>query len=204
MNKDFIPRRNADLNSFEKNFLNKLERYSSVLKLRKSDTESAVKAIEANKKAFSEMNLMKAKYKSVCELYETTRKKSISEIRNLSKLIRASLDFEQSHGADLGILHQENKSEPTADLKPVLKIKSDKEGLIIKYVKKGTHGLVIYSKIQGDSKFKYLAHAVHNTYTDKRGKTDNSKPEAREYYGYYFFDDKEVGKQSDVVRVIIP
>ena len=203
MKKDFIPRRNADLNSFEENFLTKLERHSDALKLKPSQTERPIKAIEANMKAFSKMNLMKANYKAACDSYKATRKKSVSEIRRLSQLIRGSVNFTRAYAVDLQIIYPDNKFDTTKDLKPKLKIKVDAERIIIKFTKQGADGIKIYSRGGSESKFKYLAHATHHTYTDERGKSDNSKPEAREYYGIYFKEDTEIGKESDVVRVVI-
>jgi len=204
MKKDFIPTRNADLNSFEENFLEKLERHSAALNMKSSDTESVISAIEANRKAFTKMNLIRANYKSACDSYRATRKKAVSEIRRFSQRMKGSLNYDRSHGADFGIIYPQNEFDSTPDLKPTLKVKVNAERIIIKFKKQGADGIKIYSKIAGGKNFEFLAHAVRHTYTDKRGKSDDSKPEAREYYGIYFKEDKEVGKESDVVRVVIP
>jgi len=149
------------------------------------------------------MNSLKADYKAACDAYKESRKKSVSEIRRLSLLVKGSANFNTAYGDDLGIITPLNKFESSPDLKPKLKVKVNGERVEIKFTKHGADGIKVYSKIGGETKFKFLAHAVHHTYTDKRGKSDNSKPEAREYYGIYFKEDKEIGKESDVVRVVI-
>jgi len=81
MKDNYIPRRDGDLNSFEENFLAKLNSYAATLGISASDLEKTTNILEAHKSAFSFMNTKKAESKSATDGNLLKRNAAISEIR---------------------------------------------------------------------------------------------------------------------------
>jgi hypothetical protein len=204
LNKDFIPARNSSLNSFVENFIRRLDIHSRGLSMNAGEVEEAKSTLEKHKRSFSKMISLKAESKSATEEYYTGKKETIDLIRRISNLIKTSKKYTSSIGEDFGIINRSPKEKDFSEHKPVLKAMVTGSRVTIKFTKKGTDGIRLYSKRGNEKEFTELAYAFKNTYTDKRPKLSASNPEAREYFAFYIVNDKTTGLRSNVIKVIIP
>ena len=200
----YIPRRDGDLNSFEENFLAKLNFYASTLGISASDLEKTTNILEAHKSAFSIMNTKQAESKSATDGNSMKRNSAIAEIRRATRLIKGAQNYTTEIGNALGIIGPELAIKAHSDSKPLLKAKIDGMNVIIQFKKDGIDGIRLYSKRGSETEFKFLAIDTSSPYVDSREKLDTSKPEQREYYAFYFDEDVEVGIQSDILKAIVP
>lgn len=204
MKTDFIPKRDGDLNSFEDNFLNKLNNHAATLGLDTSEIDSVKNIIEDHRSSFSQMNSKKAESKSAREVNLMKKDAAVAEIRRLSAKIKACKEYNAAIGDDLGIIGPDTVFVSLADKKPVLKTRLQGNEVVLTFRKNGTDGVKIWSKKGNETEFTFLAIDTSSPYTDNRAKTDTAKPENREYYAVFFEEDSEIGKRSDIVKVTIP
>jgi len=204
MKDNYIPRRDGDLNSFEENFLNKLNSLAATLGINAIDLEKCTSVLEAHRSAFSFLNSKKAESKSATDGNLLKRNAAIDEIRRISKLVKGSLNYTTEIANILGLVGPELPFKNHSDSKPELKAKVDGMHVIIQFKKKDTDGLRIYSKRASETEFRFLVIDTSSPYVDSREKLDMSKPEQREYYAFYFDEDVEVGIQSDILKAIVP
>lgn len=204
MRDNIIPAREGDLNSFETNFLEKLNAYAESLSISASDLEKANNVLPSHNTSFINMNAKRAESRSATEGNNLKKEAAIYEIRRMVKVIKGSQGYTTEIGAALGILGSENHSANNSVTKPELKSIVDGSQVIIKFKKYGADGIRLYSKRAGESEFKFLAIDTSSPYTDSREKIEHGKPEQREYYAFYFEEDLETGLQSDTIKVIVP
>lgn len=204
MKKDFIPGTNSNLKTFAVNYLSWLEKHSDKLSLTHTEVERAKKTLESFKRSYSKMISLKAESKAATEDFYIEKKKTVDIIRKMSAQIKSSKKYTNAIGKGLNIIYS---SKPVTDFskhKPVLKAKVNAKIVTIKYSRKKTDGIKLYTKRVGENEFTELGIAMKGIYTDKRAKLTGLNPEAREYYAMYIVDFKIVGKRSNIIRVIIP
>jgi len=204
MKTDFIPLRDGDLDSFEENLVNKLAIHATTLGLNPEEVTESITIINEHKSAYRIMNSKKAESKSATENNTNSRDRAIAEIRRLSRQIKSCKTYTSGIGDDLGIIRTGAHSRDQGDWKPVLKANIVGREVVLKFQKDSTDGIRLYSKREGEASFTFLATDTVSPYNDSREKPDPSKPEQREYYAYFFVDDRELGQQSDVLKITIP
>ena len=204
MKSNFIPRREGDLYSYETNFLEKLNSYAAELGISASDLEKATSVLDAHKEAFVSMNAKRADSKSATERNALKKAEAIEEMRRLSKVIRGSQKYTTEIGTAIGLIGSEIPALSQHESKPELHAIVDGMQVIIRFKKNGADGINLYSKTGSEQDFKFLSIDTASPYTDSREKEDPSKPEKREYYAFYFEDDVEVGRRSDILSIVVP
>jgi len=60
----------------------------------------------------------------------------------------------------------------------------------------------LYSKIN-DGEYNFETTVNLSRFDDTRGKLNPKETEVREYYAYYLYNGKTVGKKSNVARVVL-
>jgi len=102
---------------------------------------------------------------------------------------------------ELGLV-DEKKTEESNNKRPDLKIKMVAGVPQINYTKSPMHGIKLYSKINdGEYNFETTVNLSH--FDDTRSKLNPKETEVREYYAYYLYNGKTVGKKSNVARVVL-
>lgn len=102
---------------------------------------------------------------------------------------------------ELGLLNEKkieesNNKRPKLDVKPVGGVPR------ITYQKSPMDGIKLYSKINdGEYNFETIVNLSH--FDDTRARISTKETEIREYYAYYIYKGQKVGKQSNVVRVVL-
>ncbi len=120
--------------------------------------------------------------------------KTVQRIKNHPK-------YTDAIGKDLGIIGAEDifdedtyKTELTAEVFP---------GYVrISFVKGNAEAVNIYSRMEGETAWVFLATDQHSPYNDTRPLADPATPETREYMGMGVIDDEEIGQPSDIVSAV--
>ena len=204
MKNDFIPRRDGDLDSFEENFMNKIDIHAASLQLDPAEVTSAKNIVMDHRNAFSLMNSKKAESMSATEQNRISKENAVVELRRFAKKMKASKQYTRAIGDDLSIIGSDSLLPVHDQLKPVLKATFNGQQVIIKYRKNACDGIRLYSKIGAETEFTFTAVETGISYSDSRPKADMNKPEQREYYAIYLVNYAEVGQVSDVVKVVVP
>jgi hypothetical protein len=200
----FIPRKDSELHSFESNFITKLPLHTTTLKLDPAEVAATTEIIGKNINAYNTMVFKKAEAKSLTAEFKVTKKAALKEIRRMSKMIKASMNYTITEGEDLQIISPKPAEPAASEMQPVLKIKVNGHVADIRYNKGRSTALNIYSKRGSETEFKFLAITTEVQYQDDRVNIEPGKPEKREYYAFFKEKDKEIGLKSDIVDVIVP
>ncbi|MBK8550680.1 MAG: hypothetical protein IPL53_06315 [Ignavibacteria bacterium] len=156
MKKDFIPRRNSNLNTFVNNFITRLDLHSQDLAMNDQEINEAKKILQNHMRTFANMISLRAESKAATEEFNSSRENTINLIRRLSNQIKSSKKYDTGIGADFGII---NRYSPVTDFsrhKPELKAKLNGSEVIIRYQAYGADGLTLYSKRGNETKFTKL------------------------------------------------
>lgn len=71
----------------------------------------------------------------------------------------------------------------------------------VKFKKGQTHGINLYSRLKGQSVWKFLARDTNSPYDDHTALAVAGTPEVREYQAYGVLNDAQIGLASDIVSV---
>ncbi len=132
----------------------------------------------------------KAEAKSATEQFNETRKDTFSDIRATSRRIKSHPAYTVTIGKEIGIVGEEAHYEPS-QMQPELKVIIDAGIPKVKFVKSYSEGVNIYSKRGDETEFTFLARDTESPYPDDRANLVPGKPETRQYYAFYIFDDTE-------------
>jgi len=202
--KDFIKRADGDLDEQEENFITKLPVYSATLGIDAAEEANTISVLTAHRSSFTAMVESKATHKAAVALNQTNKTSAVDEFRRIAKKIKASVNYSEEIGNDLGIIGADVPTPDPSSMKPTLKVKLSGQNVIIEFNKQGMEGVRIYSKRGTEGSFTYLATDTHSPYTDSRTKLVDSGPEERQYYAFYFVENSDAGIQSDVISIAVP
>lgn len=204
MKHSFIPRKHSELHTFEKNFINKLEVHAESLGMKPPEVADTLKIINKSISSYTDMISKQAEAKAAAAEYLINRKASEKELRRVSKFIKSSKKYTLSKGEDLQIIPPRIKAEVISELKPELRLRLSGKTVDIKFKKGRKDVFNIYSRRGDEIKFTFLSFNSQLHYSDDRDKLEPDKPEQREYFAYFKRNDAEVGKKSDIVKIVIP
>ncbi|MBK6771229.1 MAG: hypothetical protein IPG78_03600 [Ignavibacteria bacterium] len=85
MKNDFIPRRDGDLDSFEENFMSKIDIHAASLQLDPAEVTSTKNIVMDHRNAFSLMNSKKAESMSATEQNRISKENAVVELRRFAK-----------------------------------------------------------------------------------------------------------------------
>ena len=123
-------------------------------------------------------------------------------LREYRKLIDSIPEVTDEIKQQLGLIN-EISTERTNNKKPNLKGRVMGGIPHITYKKSPMQGIKLYGKIN-EEKFDFETSVKASYFDDTRARLNPKVTEVREYYAYYIYDDKKVGKQSEIIRVVLP
>jgi hypothetical protein len=125
-------------------------------------------------------------------------------IGGIVQRIKGHADYAENDGQDLGIIGDEQEfNEDT--FKPELKAFVQLDGVKITFTKKAADAMNIYGNPIGSEnpeEWELLGTDFHSPYLDSRPPAKTGTPENRRYMGRAVIDDKEIGVNSDEVKVV--
>lgn len=199
---DYLPKRDADLDSYESTFVAKYPSIATQLGITTDEVNSTLAIITAHKTAYSTMNQKKAESKSAVESNSAAKADAVSEIRRVAQQVKSNNNYTDSIGQELSIIGSADTAADLENIKPSLKAKTVGGNVIISFDKQKMDGVKIYSKRSSEADFTFLSIDTSSPYEDNRPKL-NSVPEERQYYAFYIYDDAQVGKQSDIIKIAV-
>lgn len=199
--KSFISSSEEEYSEKTENFIEKAPAYVEQGILPKEATEALIAELQEVERLRKEKNecLQTARNKR----QELTGSKSTcnKSLRNYKNEIDSDPTIPENVKRELGLLN-EKKTEETNNKRPKLKVEPIAGVPRITYQKKPMDGIKLYSKTN-DGEYNFETTVNRSSFDDTRGRISNKEVEIREYYAYYIYDGKEVGKKSNVVRVVL-
>ncbi|MGV8018569.1 MAG: hypothetical protein AB2L26_10385 [Ignavibacteria bacterium] len=202
--KDFISKKDGDLDEQETNFVAKFATIGLTLGFLPAEITANQTVLEAHQDAYHAMVAKKAEAKAAVAENERKKSEAIAELRRIAKKIKGCAAYTEAIGKDLQIIGPDAIPPDLNFVKPTLKGVLSGGVVVIEFDKQEMEGVKIYSKRGGETAFTFLGIDTHSPYHDNRVKLDPTKPEERQYYAFYFANDYEVGQQSDIVTVVVP
>ena len=202
--KDFLKRREADLNKQEENFNTKLPVHAATLGILPAEVTSVTGILTDHITSFTNSIAKKAESKAAVKENLDKKGLALDEFRRIAKKIKASTGYTEAIGEELGIIGPDVAPSDYRTVQPKLKGDISGEVVHIYFDKFDLEGLKLFSQRGAETDYSFLANDTHSPYTDNRKKLDLSKPEERRYYAYYTMDEDEVGLKSDILTVVVP
>ena len=123
-------------------------------------------------------------------------------IRKLVKTLKANNNYDDVIGKELKTIG-ETIVVDYSTYKPSLKLTLNGLYLNLKYTKKGTDGIHLYSKRGADTEFTFLATISKASYIAIRANLIAGQPETRNYQAWYVVNDVVVGLISSVATMSV-
>jgi hypothetical protein len=202
MKEDFIPSTDSKLNMMENTFLNKIDTIGVAMGLTPAEINDVKNAIIVHQTSYMNAYSMKQEMKGLNEENKANKKRAIKLIRSASRRIKSYPGYNDGLGAELGIVGIDHIKDPSS-LKPRLKAIALVNKVRIRYPKKRTSGINLYSKRGDEKDFSFLTFDANPPAFDNRPKLDPIKPESRYYKACYVINDNQVGQYSDQVHVLV-
>ena len=198
---DYMPKSNGGLVSWFNNFSVKLPTYATVLGL--SDADKTALITQANA-AHDAVELKDAKwneYLSGIADAQQTIDNAVSATRRTVRGLKASKNYTEAIGADLGIVAGGTPVDP-AGIKPDVSADTAPGQVAIKFSKAGADSVNLYSRRAGQAAWQLVSRATVSPFTDDTPLAQPNTPEQREYCARGLIADDEVGQMSDAVTVV--
>lgn len=200
---DFIKSIDAELDTQEENFCEKLLLRAAEVGIDIAEVTEAINIITTHRNLFSMAIQKKAEAKAAVAANKKGEKDAVKEFRRIAKKIKYSKGYTVALGKELGIVGPEIHIPSSGELRPTLKVTVSAIGVQIKFNKGEMDGVKIYSKRANETRFEFLDSDTISPYIDKRPKLA-AGPEERQYYAFYIFKDEATGQQSNIVTAIVP
>jgi len=200
--KDWLKKRNADFINFSKNFKIEFQIHGLNLGYVQTEIDVIIAEIGTCETDFEDKNAKQIAAEAAVEKFNNTKKGLIATLRLNVPRIKSSPKYTEDIGKTLDIVGEEIVIDPDT-MKPVLEVNLLAGLPEIKWVKDYSEGVNIYAKRGNETEFSFLARDNVSPYTDNRPNLEPGKPEEREYYAFYIFEDEEKGLESDTVKITI-
>jgi len=201
--KDYIPKRDGDLDGWETNFKNKVAGHSTALGIVVADSTAIIQKVEDHQGTYTARVAAAASAKSATEANKIQKKNTIEDVRAYANRLKAAPGYTETIGDDLGIVGEEDTFDPTTS-KPVLTLKLSGTNSVVSFTKPPqVDAVAIYCKRGTETAPEKIAIDFNSPYVDNRPNLVPGVAEERSYFGFYYEDSQEIGLQSDVVKISI-
>jgi len=211
MKQDFIPRRDADLDTWEDQFTDELPNVAAALNLTTGQVTAITDKINAHRGLYTLSVSKKNAAQAAVDAARREQVSTVSDIRKIARLIKAQPTYTEELGKLLGIVGDEHVVD-LSDAKPTLSVKLEGGNRVVKFNKDDSDGIRLYSRVGGQGPFIFLAVDTESPYVDNRERFNNGQPtnpdgntsaptNVIEYQAYYILGDEQVGQASDIVSI---
>jgi len=199
--KSFISGSEEEYSEKSDNFIEKAPAYVEQGILPREATEALIAQLQEVERLRKEKNECLQAARNKRQELTGSRSTCDKSLRKYKSEIDSDPAVPENVKRNLGLLN-EKKIEETNNKRPKLNVESIAGVPRITYQKKPMDGIKLYSKING-GEYDFETTVNRSAFDDTRGRISNKEVEIREYYAYYIYNGKEVGKQSNVVRVVL-
>ncbi|MBI5684191.1 MAG: hypothetical protein HZC54_03835 [Verrucomicrobia bacterium] len=203
---DYIPGSDDRLSYWLDRYLAGATENATVLELGPADLTALGARITDFKARLATCGTTEAAARAATAEKKNSRRLVEQMVRTLSKRFTTLPGFTQALAELLGIVAPAagggGESGPPPDAKPELKGAPLLDGAAeIKFTKGDSDGVNLYSQLEGETDFSFLARDTHSPYVDNRPLRVAGKPERRKYMARYLKNDQEYGTDSDIITV---
>ncbi len=200
MKGDFIPSAQADLDTWEVNFKEKVLTVTQQLKLDDGDTAATLDLLNNHRGTYADLVSKQAGAKAATSTNNDAEKKAVTAYRELAGRIKKAKGYTEAIGNELKIIGSDSVFDKST-ARPELTLSREGSGVVIKFKKNKTSGVYIYSRRGSEKEFTLLAVDTAPPYYDNRPNLVTGQGETREYKAWYFLDDAIIGQESGVVSI---
>ncbi|MUP40065.1 hypothetical protein [Labilibaculum euxinus] len=199
--KDFIEYNEAGFARKRDNFLDKAPQLVTDGLLPKESTDSIIQKLQADKTRCDQKNADQKIARDSRTIYAAGHSSVEKSLREYKKIIDLTPGITPELKLELGLVN-ESKVESTTYKKPDLKGKEVGGIPHISFTKFPMDGIMLYGKIN-DGNYDFQTSVKGSYFEDTRPRINSKIAEVREYYAYYTYAGKKVGKQSEIIRVVL-
>ena len=203
MKKDYIPDGDAQLDSWEQNFIEKLPTVAAALGLTPAEVDEVVARITAHCGKYNTAQAAKSAAKAAVSGARNSRK----DTEGKTRLFVANLKTRPGYTTEIGNLLAVIGTNETVDwttAKPTLKLVRDGQRIRVDWNKGQADGVAIFSRVaNASSGFTLLGTDMEPPFYDERHNNVDGTPELREYLAFYLVGDEQRGQKSDTVSITV-
>ena len=199
--KDFIEYNETGFGQKRDNFLGKAPQLITDGLLPKESTEAVIQLLEEDKARCDQKNTDKKTAHDSRIIHSVGHIPVEKSLREYKKMIDDTPTVTPATKLELGLVN-ENKTETTNNKKPNLKGKEIGGIPHLTFTKYPMEGIMLYGKTN-DGDYDFQTSVKGSNFDDTRPRINPRLTEVREYYAYYIYDGKKVGKQSEIIRVVL-
>ena len=199
--KDFIEHNEAGFARKRDNFLAKAPQLVIDGLLPKEPTDSIIQELQVDKTRCDQKNADQKIARDSRTIYAAGHSSVEKSLREYKKIIDLTPGITPELKLELGLVN-ESKVESTTSKKPDLKGREVGGIPHLSFTKFPMDGIMLYGKIN-DGNYDFQTSVKGSDFEDTRPRVNAKLTEVREYYAYYMYAGKKVGKQSEIIRVVL-
>jgi hypothetical protein len=201
MGKDYVPGQDAVKLTWVQNIEDKLASHATELGLAATDVTAQKAKLTGVRKAITDKAAAQANAKKVVKESDKIVDDTIKELRTTIQGWKRLPTYTDAIGADLQIVGTDSGFDPKT-FKTTLTAATYPGRVEIGFVKGGTEGVNVYTRLKGQTSWLKLSFDAHPPYVDNRPLAVANAPEHREYMAIGVIDDAEIGQSSDIIEVV--
>jgi hypothetical protein len=199
--KDYIPRTDDSLKTWLQNRKVKLPLHAAALGLSAAQVTARQADCDAIIIEIDNVAQKRAALAAAVAAKEAAKEAKLAAIRLQSRQDKVANGYTDAIGEDLDIVG-EDAGEDLAQAQPELTGQAYAGYVRLRFKKGGWDGVNIYTRIEGQATWQFLARDTNSPYDDQRPLATANQPETREYMAIGVLDDTEIGQPSEVVQVV--
>lgn len=199
---DFIDPKEEGFAGRSENYIEKSPKYVEAGILNQGENDEIIKdlqELEALRKAKNEARKVAADQRKA---YAEKRKAVEKKLRLHKKKVDANPLATPEMKRELYLVN-EKRTDTTNNKSPNLHGRVVGGVPRISYVKKPMQGIKLYGKIN-DGEYDFETTVNGSFFEDTRPRINPKAVEVREYYAYYMYENKRVGRKSEPLRTVLP
>jgi hypothetical protein len=201
MRQDYFPDREAEQSNWAINFKTKLPLYAASLGIDPATEATLIANCDSITNQINNVEVAKNTLKNVIAQKNTVKGDAVKLLRKEIARAKTAQNYTAAIGDDLGIIGSEVANDYST-FKPTINGESFPGYVRLSFLKEGTDGVNIYTRLKGFANFTFLARDTFSPYDDTRPLSTAGQAETREYMAIAVIDDEQVGQQSDIVTVV--
>ncbi len=204
MKKDYIPAGDAQLDSWEENFITKLAAHAATLGYTTAEVDAIVAEITGHRGKYTTAQGAKAAAKAAVDDARTTRSTTVKSVRTFVNNLKTRPGYTTAIGNDLKVIGP-NETVDWDTAKPTIKGGIDGNRVKLDWNKGQADGVIFFRKrVPYDGQFNPIGIDTEPPFYDDSDNANSGQAETREYYAMYLVKDEQRGLRSDVISVVVP
>ena len=196
----YIPLTEGDLVTWLKNYIIKIAIYGPTLGMTAAEIAEQQRVAQLLIDQVANANAAAAAKKMATEDKNVQKGISLKSIRDNVAHLKTNPNCTDAINKDMQTDTTPAPFDP-ATYKTTLKLSVAGGHVQIVFTKAGVEGLNIYTRMKGETEWKFLGHATRTPYTDPRPLAKAGVAEIREYMAMGEYKDLEIGQPSDVASI---